>query len=154
MGSVLNYSASYSKRSQFSDISKESKQKVYWKEEMAISLLKNVRAWRSIAFKSIFRGELKEYEQHRKLYFEHYLFQSMITKIHDNENLFFFVCHCAFEQHHGQFCPTTEFSKSLLKLIKPNYFKKQCSSSSFLLTKGNNTSLKWQWSTRQGSSMS
>ena len=89
MTSVIYNSASYSKRSQFSDISKESKQKVYWKEEMAISLLKNVRAWRSIALKSILRGELKEHEQHRKLYFEHYLFQSMIIKIHGNENLFF-----------------------------------------------------------------
>ena len=41
-----------------------------------------------------------------------------------------------------------------LKKLKPNYFKKQHSSSSFLLTQDNNTGPKWQWSTKQGSFMS
>ena len=38
--------------------------------------------------------------------------------------------------------------------IKPNYFKKQYSSSSFLLNIGNNTGQTWQWSTQHGSFMS
>ena len=38
--------------------------------------------------------------------------------------------------------------------LKPNYFKKQCSLLSFLLTYGNNTGPKCQWSTQQASSMS
>ena len=41
-----------------------------------------------------------------------------------------------------------------LKWVKPNYFKKQSSSSSFLVTSGNNTGPKCQWSTQQASSMS
>ena len=39
-------------------------------------------------------------------------------------------------------------------IIKPNYFKKQSSSLSFLLALGNNTGPKWQWRTEQASSMS
>ena len=35
----------------------------------------------------------------------------------------------------------TNFEKNLP--LKPNYFKKQCSLSSFLLTKGNNTDPNW-----------
>jgi hypothetical protein len=38
--------------------------------------------------------------------------------------------------------------------LKPNYFQKQCSSSSFLLTKGYDTGPKWQWSSQKSSSMS
>ena len=38
-------------------------------------------------------------------------------------------------------------------LIKPNYFKKQSFSSSFLLTWSRYTGTKWPWSTRQDSSM-
>ena len=39
-------------------------------------------------------------------------------------------------------------------LLNPNYFKKQSSPSSFLLTLGNNTGPKWQWSTQQASFIS
>ena len=35
--------------------------------------------------------------------------------------------------------------------LKPNYFKKQCFSSSFLLTRSKYTSPKWPWSTQQAS---
>ena len=38
--------------------------------------------------------------------------------------------------------------------LKPNYFKKQRFSSSFLLTSDNNIGPKWQWSTQQASFMS
>ena len=41
----------------------------------------------------------------------------------------------------GAFAVTRYYSKTFLK---PKYFKKQCSSSSFFLTEGNNTDLKWQ----------
>ena len=37
--------------------------------------------------------------------------------------------------------------------IKPNYFKKVCSSSSFLLTRGKNTGPKRPWSTQKASSI-
>ena len=37
--------------------------------------------------------------------------------------------------------------------LKPNYFKKQHFSSSFLLTWSKYTGLKWQWSTRQANAM-
>jgi hypothetical protein len=37
--------------------------------------------------------------------------------------------------------------------VKPNYFEKQHSSSSLLLTSGNNTGQKWQWSAQKASSM-
>ena len=40
-----------------------------------------------------------------------------------------------------------------LSLLKPNHFKKQCSSSSFLLTWSKYTSPKWAWSTRQANFM-
>ena len=38
--------------------------------------------------------------------------------------------------------------------LKPNYFKKQHSSSTLLFTQGNNTGQKWQWSTQKASFMS
>ena len=42
----------------------------------------------------------------------------------------------------------------LLFILKPDYFKKHNLLSSFLLTlKGNNTGLKWQWSTQKASFM-
>ena len=40
-----------------------------------------------------------------------------------------------------------------VKLIKPNYSKKQCSFSSFLLTQGNNTGSKWQLTAQKASFM-
>ena len=40
------------------------------------------------------------------------------------------------------------------KEVKPNYFKKQCSSLSVLLTEGNDTGPEQQWNTQQASSMS
>ena len=45
-------------------------------------------------------------------------------------------------------------NENCISNLKPNYFKKQLSSSSLLLTKGNNTGQKWQWSTQKASSMS
>ena len=48
-----------------------------------------------------------------------------------------------------------KYHEQFLELcVKLNHFKKQSSSSSFLLTEGNNTGPKWQWSTQQASSMS
>ena len=52
---------------------------------------------------------------------------------------------------HSAFAPTANW---LLFFLKPNYFEKQCSSSSLLFTKGNNTGSKWHWSTQKASSMS
>ena len=40
------------------------------------------------------------------------------------------------------------------KTLKPNYFKQQCSSSSFSLTWSRYTGPKWSWSTEQASTMS
>ena len=40
-----------------------------------------------------------------------------------------------------------------LIILSPNYFMKNSSPSSFLLSLGDNTGLKWQWSTQHNSSM-
>ena len=45
-------------------------------------------------------------------------------------------------------------SQRKIQGVKPKYFFKQSSSSSFLLTQGNNTGPKCQFSTQQASSMS
>ena len=70
---------------------------------------------------------------------------------------------CPFDGCNKKFAQSTNLKSHILThakqkygksiIIKPNYFKKQCFSSSFLLTWSKYTGPKWPWSTQQANFM-